>query len=136
MATFTTFAHRLLLAGGFAVAVSAAPLVAALAAPAGPAAPVLAECPPGQVLDAVTGACSPIVPQAPQTLNPISPGVTDLAPGALTETNPGNVGQLPEINGIPCTGANTGKCIGLEQNNPAGAPGAPTLAPVVPGVPG
>jgi len=136
MATFTTFAHRVLLAGGFAVAVSAAPLVAALAAPAGPAAPAMAACPPDQAFDPATGGCKPITDQAPQTLNPIAPGVTDLAPGAITETNPGNVGQLPEVNGIPCTGANTGKCIGLQQSNPGAVPGAPTLAPVVPGVPG
>ena len=133
MATFTSFAHRLLLAGGFAVAVSAAPLVAALAPPAGPA---MAECPPGQVFDMETGGCKPITDQAPQTLNPIAPGVSDLAPGGITETLPGNVGQLPEVNGIPCTGADTGKCIGLQENNPGAVPGAPTLAPVVPGVPG
>jgi len=136
MATFTTFAPRLLLAGGFAVAVSAAPLVVALAALDAPAGPAVAECPPAQVFDPVTGGCRPVTDQAPQTLNPIAPGVTDLAPGGLTQTLPGNVGQLPEVNGIPCNGANTGLCIGLQENKPGGAPGAPTLAPVVPGVPG
>ena len=81
MAIHTTFAHRLLIAGGFAVAVSAAPLVAALAAPAGPAAPALAQCPATEVLDPNTGACKPITDAgaAPQTTNPIEPGITGLA---------------------------------------------------------
>ncbi len=29
----------------------------------------------------------------------------------------GKPGSLPKINGIPCTGANTGKCIGLQLIN-------------------
>lgn len=135
MAIHTTFTHRLLIAGGFAVAVSAAPLVAALAAPAGPAAPALAQCPATEVLDPNTGACKPITDAgaAPQTTNPIEPGITDLQPGALTESGAGNVGQLPEVNGIPCNGDNTGLCIGLEQNNPANTGGV-VLPPVPVGV--
>jgi len=27
-------------------------------------------------------------------------------------------GSVPEIDGIPCTGHNTGQCIGLSQNAP------------------
>ena len=132
MATSTSFAHRVLVAGGFAVAVSAAPLIAALAAPTGPA---LAQCPSTEVLDPNTGACKPINDQPGPTTNPIEPGVTDLAPGALTESGQGNVGQLPEVNGIPCEGNNTGLCIGLQENNPHNTGGV-TLAPVVPGVQG
>lgn len=134
MATFTSFAHRALVAGGFAVAVSAAPLVAALATPAGPASPALAECPANEVLDPNSGACKPITDQTGPTTNPIEPGATDLAPGGLTESSQGNVGQLPEVNGIPCNGDNTGLCMGLQEDN--NNPGGVTLAPVVPGVPG
>jgi hypothetical protein len=130
MSSHTTFAQRLLIAGGFAVAVSAAPLVAALATPAGPAAPALAQCPPNEVLDPNSGACKPISDVAPQTTNPIEPGVTDLQPGSLTESGAGNVGQLPEINGIPCEGGNTGLCLGLQQNNPANTGGV--VLPQVP----
>ena len=127
MATSTSFAHRVLVAGGFAVAVSAAPLIAALAAPTGPA---LAQCPSTEVLDPNTGACKPINDQPGPTTNPIEPGVTDLVPGALTESGQGNVGQLPEVNGIPCNGDNTGLCMGLQEDN--NNPGGVTLAPVVP----
>jgi hypothetical protein len=130
MSSHTTFAQRLLIAGGFAVAVSAAPMVAALATPAGPAAPALAQCPPNEVLDPNSGACKPISDVAPQTTNPIEPGVTDLQPGSLTESGAGNVGQLPEINGIPCEGGNTGLCLGLQQNNPANTGGV--VLPQVP----
>lgn len=131
MATLTSFAQRALLAGGFALAVSAAPLVATLATPSGPAAPALAECPSTEVLDPNTGACKPITDQTGPTTNPIEPGVTDLQPGALTESGAGNVGQIPEVNGVPCNGDNTGLCMGLQENNPSNTGGV-TLAPVVP----
>lgn len=131
MATISTFAHRLLLAGGFAVAVSAAPLVAAMATPAGPASPALAECPATEVLDPASGACRPIpdkaaTDQTNEQLNPINPEGAALQPGAITDSAPGNVGSLPEIDGIPCTGANTGKCIGLQESN-AGQAVAPKI---------
>ncbi len=132
MATLTSFAHRVLLAGGFAVAVSAAPLVAALTAPAGPA---LAQCPSTEVLDPNTGACKPITDQTGPSTNPIEPGATDLQPGALTESLPGNVGQIPELNGVPCNGDNTGLCMGLQQNNPSNTGGV-KLPPVESGVAG
>ena len=70
---------------------------------------------------------------APTTTNPIEPGITDLQPGALTESGAGNVGQLPEVNGIPCNGGNTGLCIGLNQNNPSNTGGV-KLPPVPIGV--
>ncbi len=130
MAIHTTFARRLLIAGGFAVAVSAAPLFGALGTPAGPPAPALAQCPPNEVLDPNSGACKPISDVAPQTTSPIEPGITDLQPGALTESGAGNVGQLPEVNGVPCNGDNTGLCMGLQQNNPANTGGV--VLPEVP----
>ena len=129
MATSTTFAHRLLIAGGFAVAVSAAPLVAALTSPAGPIAPALADCPANEVLDQASGACKPITDQPGPSFNPVDPGITNLQPGSVTSGEPDNVGTLPEGNYIPCNGQNTGLCIGLEQNNPANTGGV-QLPPV------
>lgn len=115
MATLTALTNRLLVAGGFAVAVAAAPVVVALATPSGTAGPAVAECPSTEIADPVTGACQPIQDVAPPTQNPIDPEKAALEPGSLTEgTGTGSTGQLPEVNGIPCTGENTGQCIGLE----------------------
>lgn len=123
MASLTTLTNRLLVAGGFAVAIAAAPVVVAMSTPAAPSAPALADCPMTEVLDPNTGGCRPINDVAPQTTSPIEPGVTDLQPGALTQSGQGHVGQLPEVNGIPCNGGNTGLCIGLEQNSPGNTGG-------------
>lgn len=117
MATLSTLAHRALVAGGFAVAVSAAPLAAALMATAGPASPALASCPSTEVLDPVSGACKPLTDVSEPTFNPVDPGITGLEPGSVTSGQTGNTGRLPEVNGIPCTGGDTGLCIGLEQQN-------------------
>lgn len=135
MATLTTLTNRLLVAGGFAVAIAAAPVVVALSTPAAPAGPALAECPTTEVADPVTGACQPISDVAPPTENPINPEGAALGPGAITEgSGTGSNGQLPEINGIPCTGGNVGQCIGLQEatggNNAAGV----ELPPVPVGV--
>ena len=113
MANFTSPAQRLLLAGGFAIALSAAPLVAAFTVPT--AGPALASCPAGEVLDPTSGACKP------NTLNPIDPAKVPLQTGELTSSRPGDVGSLPAVNGIPCNsnshgGGSTGECIGLEQS--------------------
>ncbi len=91
---------RLILASGFAVAVAAGPVVAALAI-SGPAGTMVAACPAGEEEDLYTGSCLPhTVPNSPFS------------------TNPGNP-DLPTIGGIPCTGHDTGKCIGLAENAPA-----------------
>ncbi len=129
MASSTSLARRVLVAGGFAAVVSAAPLVAVLATPAGPASPFQAQCPSTEVLDPNSGACKPISDQTGPTTNPIEPGASDLQPGSLTESSAGNVGQIPEVNGVPCNGDNTGLCIGLQQNNPHNTHGV-TLPPV------
>jgi hypothetical protein len=117
MATLTTFTNRLLVAGGFAVAAVAAPVVVALSASTAPAGPALAECPSTELKDPITGACQPFNDVAPPTQNPINPEGAPLEPGSITSGL--NVGQLPEVNGIPCTGGNTGQCIGLEQSKGA-----------------
>ncbi|GAA2801774.1 intersectin-EH binding protein Ibp1 [Mycobacterium crocinum] len=84
-------ARRLALTGSFALAVAAAPALAVVTVPsAGP----MAACPPGQVVNAATGGCEVQPATGPQ-------------------------GGLPEVQGIPCTGANTGQCIGLQQEQQA-----------------
>lgn len=109
MATFNNPARRAALAGGFALAIAAAPMVAAFAVPSsGPAIPSVAECAPGETVDAATGECMPAM--APQ------PG------GDIGQSTPGDPNSLPEVNGVPCTGANTGTCIGLQEVQPAPAP--------------
>jgi hypothetical protein len=66
----------------------------------------------------MTGGCLPATDGAPATLNPINPEGADLQPGSITSSDAGEVGRLPEVDGIPCTGANTGQCIGLSENQP------------------
>jgi hypothetical protein len=102
MATLQLHTRRLILAGGFAVAVAAAPAIAVFAVP--DAAPV-AQCPGGEEPDQFTGVCVPhTVPNSPN----------------FGTTSP--VGGLPEISGIPCTGANSGQCIGLAEEQQAQGP--------------
>jgi len=105
MATLKLPARRLILAGGFAVAVAAAPAVAVCAVPtAGMPAPHASACPTGESEDTFTGTCTPeLVPNSPE----------------FGETSPGG---LSEISGIPCTGANSGQCIGLAEEQQAEGP--------------
>src|SRR5262245_60034649 len=94
---------RLLLAGGFAVTIAAAPAVAVVAVPTN-SAPTIAACPGGESEDTFTGACVPdLVPNSPE----------------VGMTSPGG---LPEIDNIPCTGANSGECIGLSEEQQAEGP--------------
>jgi len=132
MATLSILTNRLLVAGGFAVAIAAAPVVVALSTPAGPASNAVAECPDTEVADPVSGACQPISDVAPPTQNPLNPEGAVLAPGAITQgEGSGAVGQLPSIDGIPCTGGNIGQCIGLQESQGANNV---TLPPVPVGV--
>jgi hypothetical protein len=110
MATMNLPARRLFLAGGFAVAVAAAPVVTVLAVPtAGTSAPNIAACPSGETEDTFTGMCTPdVVPNSPVQNSP-----------AFGVTSPGG---LPEINGIPCSGGNSGQCIGLSEEQQAEGP--------------
>ena len=103
MATMKLPSRRLLLAGGFAVAVAAAPAVAVVGLPAN-SAPTIAACPGGESEDTFTGACVPdLVPNSPE----------------VGQTSPGG---LPEIDNIPCTGANSGQCIGLSEEQQSEGP--------------
>lgn len=109
--------QRLLVAGGFAV-VAIAPIAGVAAAHgAGPALPAVASCPDDQILDS-NGVCQPATDVVAPTFNPIDPEGAQLQPGAITSSEPGRVGQLPEVDGIPCDGSNTGLCIGLSEDQP------------------
>ena len=96
MATFESPVRRLILASGFAAAIAAVPAVAVSAIPTTSMPTQVAECPMGEVQDPATGMCMPAPAQ----------------------------GVVPEIQGIPCTGQNTGECIGLgeEQRPPQPIP--------------
>ena len=94
MGTLQISARRLVLAGGFAVAIAAAPAIAAFTAPS--IAPSFGACAGGETEDVYTNACTPdMVPNSPEPQ-----------------------GGLPSVDGIPCTGANSGQCIGLSEDAP------------------
>jgi|SRR5262245_13851901 len=104
MATLELSVRRLVLAGGFAVAVAAAPAIAVFTIP-GASVP-LAQCPGGEEEDLYTGVCVPhTVPNS----------------GAVFSSIPGNP-DLPAVDGIPCTGHNSGQCIGLAEEAQAEGP--------------
>ncbi len=111
MATMQLSVRRLILAGGFAVAVAAAPAIAVVAVPTPDATPV-AQCNGGEEADQFTGVCVPhTVPNSGA-----SPYTTE----------PGNP-DVPTIGGIPCIGHNSGQCIGLAENQAlAPQPGSPS----------
>jgi hypothetical protein len=98
MVTIQNPVRRLILAGGFAVAIAAAPAIAVFALPTTSTPAPVAQCAMGEVQDPATGMCMPAPAQ----------------------------GSVPEIQGIPCTGANTGECIGLgEEQQPPPVPRPP-----------
>jgi hypothetical protein len=114
MATMKFPARRLIFAGGFAVAVAAAPAIAFVAGPT-PAATPLAQCPGGEEHDPYTSLCVPhLVPNAGQPYQAIG-GNSDLAAVSV----PGGGGSA-----IPCTGHNSGQCIGLAEEDAAMGPQA------------
>lgn len=98
--------RRIILAGGFALAIVAAPAVAAVTVPS--TAPSFgAACPGGEEEYLYTGECLPhTVPNSP-TLG--------------FSTNAANP-DIPEIDGVPCTGRDSGACIGLLEDQPQFAP--------------
>jgi hypothetical protein len=97
---------RLIVAGAFAVAVAAAPAIAVFAVPSDSV--PLAQCPGGEEEDTFTGVCIPhTVPNS----------------GASFSSIPGNP-NLPAVDGVPCTGHNSGQCIGLSEEAQAMGPEA------------
>lgn len=108
MPTLEFSAKRIILAGGFALAVSVAPAVATFAVPFSALGAPAASCPAGEEEDLYTGSCLPhTVPNSPTGGSPASP-IGDIA------GNP----DLPSVDGVPCTGGNSGQCIGLQENSP------------------
>jgi hypothetical protein len=97
---------RLILAAGFAVAVAVAPAIAVFAVPSASA--PQAQCAGGEEEDQFTGICVPhTVPNSGSTFSSI----------------PGNP-DLPSVDGIPCTGHNSGQCIGLGEESESMGPQA------------
>jgi hypothetical protein len=111
MATFQLSVRRLILAGGFAVALAAAPAVAVFAVPDGSP---MAQCPSGEEQDLFVGTCLPhTVPNSGSTFQSI-PGNPSLPAVDI----PGGGGA------IPCTGHNSGQCIGLAEEAQSEGPAA------------
>jgi hypothetical protein len=104
MMTFPLSSRRAILIGGFTLAVAAAPLVGAVVVPAANAPTAVADCPAGYTLEPTSGSC--VI------------GGDEATPEAIAPANPG----LPQVDGIPCTGANSGQCIGLEESQGDGGP--------------
>ncbi|MDX1885586.1 intersectin-EH binding protein Ibp1 [Mycolicibacterium sp. 120270] len=105
MSVFQVQARRLLLAAGIGLAAVGGP---ALAVTAMPASTPLAECTGGEEADVYTTTCVPmLVPNSPD-----DDGFT---------TNAANP-DIPEIDGIPCTGRDSGTCIGLAEEQQAMGP--------------
>ncbi|MDT5018822.1 MAG: hypothetical protein QOD39_4982 [Mycobacterium sp.] len=99
-------ARRWILAGGFIAAAATAPVIAGYSA-AEPGA-LLAQCSSGEEQDVFTTTCTPFL-------------VPNSAPGFTTNAaNP----DIPEIDGIPCTGHDSGACIGLAEDAEAAGPPA------------
>jgi hypothetical protein len=104
MATFQLSARRLILAGGFAVAVAAAPAISVLAVPATDITPIAQPCNGGEEADQFTGVCVPhTVPNSGSSPYTTLPGNPD----------------IPTVMGIPCAGHNSGQCIGLAEEQQA-----------------
>ncbi|KAA0109301.1 intersectin-EH binding protein Ibp1 [Mycolicibacterium sp. P1-5] len=113
MAISSSVGRRLLVAGGFSIAIAAAPAVAFFAAPSGAPAGSAIACPAGESEDLYTDQCIPeLVPNQPGGNYP----TTSNGGSIVTDSTPGDSSSLPEVQGIPCTGANTGQCIGLQEN--------------------
>lgn len=101
MANISVEARRLYLAAVLALAVVGAPAVALMAMPDAAVSTPLAACTGGEEEDVYTTTCVPfMVPNSPD-----SSGFT------TTAANP----DIPEIQGIPCTGHDSGACIGLSE---------------------
>lgn len=96
-----TSVRRLYLSAVLALAVIGAPAVAVMAMPHASVSAPLAACTSGEEEDLYTTTCVPfMVPNSP-----------DDSGFSTTAANP----DVPEIDGVPCTGADSGACIGLSE---------------------
>ena len=101
MAAFQVQARRLFLAAGIGLAAVGGPAVAVMAMPGAVISTPLAACTGGEEEDVYTTSCVPfMVPNSPD-----DSGFT---------TNAANP-DIPEIDGVPCTGHDSGACIGLSE---------------------
>lgn len=116
MTTFQSTTQRVVLAGGFALAIAAAPAAAFLTMPS--AGPALAACPAGEIEDLYTDACIPeMAPNVSGGSYPTRAPVLPPTPGDITYSTPGDPNSVPEVDGVPCTGGRSGgTCYGLEEN--------------------
>jgi hypothetical protein len=105
MKTAQITTRRPLLAGGFALAIAITPAAAIAAHPTD--SKPMAQCDSGEEEDVFTTSCTPfLVPNSPD-------GFT------TTAANP----DIPEIEGVPCTGGrSSGACIGLAENEADAGP--------------
>ena len=110
MAKSPSVGRRILLAGGLSIAIAAAP-AAAFVCRHTPRQGSAVACPAGEVEDIYIGECVPeMAPNTPGGNYPTPAGT------GITFSTPGDPGSVPEVQGIPCTGANTGQCIGLQED--------------------
>lgn len=95
--------RRLFVAAALAVGALGVPAVlASHVAPAG----LHTDCSGGEEMDVFTTTCTPfLVPNSPQGFD-------------TTAANP----DIPEIEGVPCTGRDSGACIGLSEDEAAAGP--------------
>ena len=109
---------RVLIAGAFSAAALAAPVAVAFVVPGQAPSPLTPiACPGGESNDLYTDNCVP-------ELSPNTPGGSWATPapvippyaGQITESTPGDPESIPEVDGVPCTGGNSGQCIGLEED--------------------
>ncbi|OBB12119.1 intersectin-EH binding protein Ibp1 [Mycolicibacterium setense] len=99
MAASLLVTRRCVVAAGIATAIASAPALEVLTT----SSQVLASCPNGETEDIYTGVCVP-----------------DLVPNSPEFTSAPN--QLPQIDGNPCTGGNSGQCIGLAEEQQSEGP--------------
>lgn len=100
--------RRFAVAAGIAAAIAAAPALTVLSTPA----QSLASCPNGETEDTFTNVCVPdIVPNSPGNFSSVA-GNPNLP--AVNEPDGGG--------SIPCTGANSGECIGLAEEQQSQGP--------------
>ncbi len=105
-------AQRLLVSCGFALAAVVAPIAATMAFAPAPAVTQTA-CPAGEESDVFSGDCQPFLSPNTHTVNG-----TDYSGNfseRLSTVNGANP-DITEIDGVPCTGQNSGQCIGLAEN--------------------
>jgi hypothetical protein len=109
---------RVLIAGAFSAVAIAAPVAVAFGGPtAAPSAVTPVACAGGESNDLYTDNCVPdLSPNVPggnwSTPAPVIPSYS----GQITESTPGDPESLPEVDGVPCTGRDSGACIGLEED--------------------